>query len=57
MKEISSIDFPQNGEFFYFYGQALCRFFIIQFKCRHRFINQTKGVDITENESLRSMLT
>jgi hypothetical protein len=23
MKEISSIDFPQHGEVFYFYGQAL----------------------------------
>jgi hypothetical protein len=23
MKEISSIDFPQNGEVIYFYGQAL----------------------------------
>jgi hypothetical protein len=25
MKEISSIDFPQHGEVFYFYGQALYR--------------------------------
>jgi hypothetical protein len=25
MKEISSIDFPQHGEVFYFYGQALDR--------------------------------
>jgi hypothetical protein len=23
MKEISSMDFPQHGEVFYFYGQAL----------------------------------
>jgi hypothetical protein len=23
MKEISSLDFPQHGEVFYFYGQAL----------------------------------
>jgi hypothetical protein len=23
MKEISSMDFPQHGELFYFYGQAL----------------------------------
>jgi hypothetical protein len=23
MKEISSMDFPQNGEIFYFYGQAV----------------------------------
>jgi hypothetical protein len=25
MKEISSMDFPQHGEVFYFYGQALLR--------------------------------
>jgi hypothetical protein len=25
MKEISSMDFPQHGEVFYFYGQALER--------------------------------
>jgi hypothetical protein len=27
MKEISSMDFPQHGEVFYFYGQALHRLF------------------------------
>jgi hypothetical protein len=26
MKEISSMDFPQHGEVFYFYGQALPTF-------------------------------
>jgi hypothetical protein len=31
MKEISSMDFPQHGEVFYFYGQALLRNQIIFF--------------------------
>jgi hypothetical protein len=25
-EEISSMDFPQHGEVFYFYGQALCMY-------------------------------
>jgi hypothetical protein len=29
MKEISSMDFPQHGEVFYFYGQALSGIIII----------------------------
>jgi hypothetical protein len=29
MKEISSMDFPQHGEVFYFYGHALQKFVIM----------------------------
>jgi hypothetical protein len=32
MKEISSMDFPQHGEVFYFYGQALPTLQIYVFK-------------------------
>jgi hypothetical protein len=45
MKEISSMDFPQHGEGFYFYGQAL-----------HTFYNYTLNLMASLSSGLRSSL-
>jgi hypothetical protein len=41
MKEISSMDFPQHGEVFYFYGQALHKYVNIVGNAKVRKIKQS----------------
>jgi hypothetical protein len=51
MIEISSMDFPQHGEVFYFYGEALQYYHKIKIK-RHQLAYKASQIKVTNFHSI-----